>query len=117
MENATAGPIRPRRGFTLIELLVVVAIIALLVSILLPSLRQARELARRAVCMSNLHHIGVAQLMYAHDNRGHTTRLMWGPWPEEDVRYGWCAWFEEVTIAGSEPGPMVAGPADARLRQ
>ena len=53
-----------RRGFTLIELLVVVAIIALLLSILLPSLRQARELARRAVCMANLHHIGLANSFY-----------------------------------------------------
>ena len=58
-----------RKGFTLIELLVVVAIIALLISILLPSLSRARELAKRAVCSSNLRGIGQGMHIYANDNR------------------------------------------------
>ena len=57
-----------RKGFTLIELLVVVAIIALLISILLPSLSRARELAKRAVCASNLRGIGQGMHIYANDN-------------------------------------------------
>ncbi len=53
------------RGFTLIELLVVVAIIALLISILLPSLSRARELSKRVVCASNARAIGNACKIYA----------------------------------------------------
>jgi len=57
-----------RKAFTLIELLVVVAIIALLISILLPSLARARELSKRAVCAANLKGIGTACATYANDN-------------------------------------------------
>ena len=55
-------------GFTLIELLVVIAIIALLVSMLMPSLRQAKELGKQAVCASHLQHVGAAMNMYVPDN-------------------------------------------------
>ena len=57
-------------GFKLIELLVVVAIIALLVSILVPSLHRAREEAQKAVCLANLHSIGIAVHCYVNDCGG-----------------------------------------------
>jgi len=58
------------RGFTLIELLVVIAIIALLVTILMPALNRAKELARQAVCASNLHSLGRAAHLYATESGG-----------------------------------------------
>lgn len=61
---------REKAGFTLIELLVVVAIIALLISILLPSLQKAREQAKRAVCASNMGQFGRASSLYSEENDG-----------------------------------------------
>lgn len=53
------------RGFTLIELLVVIALISVLLAILVPSLRMARERAQRVVCLSNLKQLTTAWIAYA----------------------------------------------------
>ena len=57
-----------RRAFALIELLVVVAIVALLIAILLPGLRGAREQARIGVCLGNYRNILLATTAYLHEN-------------------------------------------------
>ncbi len=59
-----------RSAFTLVELLVVIGIIALLISILLPSLNGARKQARTVTCLSNLKQMANAQEMYASQFNG-----------------------------------------------
>jgi type II secretory pathway pseudopilin PulG len=59
---------RPAAAFTLVELLVVIGIIALLISILLPTLGRANEAAKRTQCLSNMRELGNALRIYAVEN-------------------------------------------------
>ena len=68
------------KGFTLIELLVVVAIIALLISILLPSLQQAREQAKIVVCKTRLRELYNGHNFYAQDYDNHFPHWDWWLW-------------------------------------
>lgn len=72
------------KKFTLIELLVVIAIIGILTSLLLPSLTQAREKTKQAVCLSNLKQVGVALYSFTISNKG---KLPGGLWGEQSPRY------------------------------
>ncbi|MHC4395670.1 MAG: type II secretion system protein [Planctomycetota bacterium] len=84
-------------AFTLIELLVVISIIAMLMAILLPSLRNAREQGKRAVCMANLRSIGQGIYIYANDNR---ERLIPGDFP-----VSWNVWGKPMGgVWGGPPG-------------
>jgi prepilin-type N-terminal cleavage/methylation domain-containing protein/prepilin-type processing-associated H-X9-DG protein len=80
-----------RRGFTLIELLVVIAVIALLMAVLMPALRAAREQGKRAFCLNNLRQLTLAWILYAEDYNGKI--------PYSDVAYTvpgvsnwWISW-------------------------
>ncbi len=106
---------RRQSGFTLIELLVVVAIIALLISILLPSLSKAREQARTTLCLSRLGQFGKAFMIYAEDyDEGYPFISTLdespdeGPLPDENWLADWFAFgdgsgFDMTRLVGYNP--------------
>ena len=71
--NSHSSIVNPK-AFTLIELLVVIAIIALLMAILIPVLRSAREQGQHTVCLSNLKQLNLAWLAYADEHDGWLVR-------------------------------------------
>jgi len=77
----TMGRTQREVGFTLVELLVVVGIIALLTSILAPSLGAAKELAQSATCGSCLRSLSVAMATYFADNDGYFWPIRISDWP------------------------------------
>jgi prepilin-type N-terminal cleavage/methylation domain-containing protein/prepilin-type processing-associated H-X9-DG protein len=98
----TAMNKKRRWAFTLIELLVVVAIIALLISILLPSLSRARELSKRTVCLANIRGIGQGMHIYAQD--GDTFPMYAGPSAGNNIKL--FSNFRNITTIAQIPSTV-----------
>lgn len=92
-------------GFTLIELLVVISIISLLIAILLPALKSAREAAYAVQCLSNQRQIGVGMYNYAVDNKDHTPPHYYSPPGDLTIQSS-----STVYGVGSGPGLLVSHP-------
>ena len=75
MNRCIPSPRPASRAFTLVELLVVIGIISVLIAILMPALRKAREASQAIKCASNLRQLGLATSMYVNENKG------WLPYP------------------------------------
>ncbi len=114
--NGTASPCSPAgrgrpvlHGFTLIELLVVIAIIALLLTLLMPSLNRARELARRAVCATNLHTWAVAAHQFASEHDGLPPSAYHEPTQGRGLQLECVRLGREDLPAGIVPGYPIVG--------
>jgi prepilin-type N-terminal cleavage/methylation domain-containing protein/prepilin-type processing-associated H-X9-DG protein len=79
-------------AFTLIELLVVVTVIGILAGLLLPALASAREKARKALCVNNLHQLGIAAHLYWDDHDGRSFRYRTQTTNGGDIY--WFGWLE-----------------------
>lgn len=93
-----------KNAFTLIELLVVIAIIGLLLAIIMPSMKSAKEQAKAALCMSNQRQIGIAFSTYAQSNKGTVPPTVhWDNWWAQNGFHTWAGqlYYEEQLIDDS----------------
>jgi prepilin-type N-terminal cleavage/methylation domain-containing protein/prepilin-type processing-associated H-X9-DG protein len=104
-----AGRRRARAAFTLIELLVVIAIIALLLSLLTPALSQAKDLAKDAVCKSNLHSISLQVAQYTNTYNARLFPVFTRLFNERDDSPFRCSWINILGKEQSEDFPNYYG--------
>jgi prepilin-type N-terminal cleavage/methylation domain-containing protein len=116
------------RAFTLIELLVVIAILAILMAILMPALKRAREQGQRAACLSNLKQLALAWIMYADENddklvsceAGHSFTQFGRAWVEQTWANDWASggqWPASEQIKGIQAGALWPYVKEEKLYQ
>ena len=91
------------QAFTLVELLVVIAVIALLISLLLPALSRARQAAQKTMCAGNLRQLGVYFMIYDSDHGVLPAYDLGFPWNDGDY------WVNQLVYAGAAPWPQSGG--------
>ncbi len=118
MTNGSSG--RRTRAFTLVELLVVIAIIALLISILFPALRSARDQARAVTCRAQLSDFGKGFYGYSVNNDGYLCSGSFDPQVSKGRdgpvdKVGWVA--DLVNSRAGDPGKQLCPTNPARSNQ
>ena len=96
-------------GFTLVELLVVISIIAVLIAVLLPSLRKAREAALTLSCVARLRELNNATMMYVAENKNYMPPI----WVASTTTYGFPSWYGGPNIFPAINNP--SGGGDVRV--
>src|SRR5213082_2273050 len=95
----SARPPFPRRAFTLVELLVVVGIIAILIAILMPALKRARDQANRIACQNNVRQLLIGCQMYVNENRLTWPFCNWLSQETSGNPAGWLYTYPNLTLA------------------
>ena len=90
--------------FTLIELLVVIAIISILMAILLPALKKARDMGKQICCLSNLKNVGSACTFYQMDYDSWLPSALWQPGTSSTRWFEWCTSLPWLGYAKSKSG-------------